>query len=86
MVKGGFPLSKMKNELGNIAVRLSPYQVESVIINVNSGSVDISVSDMGIKCIDTILEKDLIVGGLNSYLNDLVVVKLNELKSIQEGV
>lgn len=73
----------MSSPLGDIKIKVVPEQVENVIITVEHGVPCVSIAEKN--CLDTLLSRKLIIGGLNSFLNEMVEKKLEELKMINEG-
>ena len=72
-----------KLNLGKVRVKLDLNQEENVIVKTVNGIVEISVSDK--HRLDTLIHRDLIVGGLNGFLKELLEKSLEELKAIQQN-
>ena len=75
----------MDNLIGDIKVSLNPEQVEHIIVTIEGDYVQLSVSDLHSNAIDSVLNKDLILGGLAKFLAELNVSKLTELKTIYDN-
>ena len=74
----------MGQQIGSIDAQVSLDQQEAIVIDIVDGKVSVRVGER--KRVDAAIHRDVVVGGLNSFLKEMDIKCLKELKNMHEGV